>query len=343
MSALERLRRRDRQAAGLALAEHGGGRGLAGAGRRAAGRSARGAGRGAAPSATDRGRASATAASSCASGSSSGPSTTTRAAALEHVGAHEEERAAADPLGRAGEGADRGPSAASRQRGSSVRCQSRAKTSTSRPTPDGVAPSWAWRGRAPGTSSRVAGGEVDAALAVAEQVERLGREPVAPSRDRSVRRSPRTGRARRGPSTHNRRACRARRRGAARQACRRPSVVGPAAFSMTKVKAARACAKPFRLAEDGAGAGERGDHQAVPVGEHLVVAAGPRPRPSRSANSFARASASARLLLVRAPRRDPPQHGAALPVAAGRHVVGRLEAPRDAAPSAASISSSRQT
>ena len=71
------------------------------------------------------------------------------------------------------------PSAASRQRASSVRCQSRAKTSASRPTPDGVAPSWAWRGRAPGTSAASLGGQIDAALAVAEQVERLGSRGVA--------------------------------------------------------------------------------------------------------------------------------------------------------------------
>ena len=46
---------------------------------------------------------------------------------------------------------------------------------------------------------------------------------------------------------------------------------------MMKSNAARAV-EPFRLVEDGAGAGERGDRQAVPVGEHLVVAAGLRPR-----------------------------------------------------------------
>ena len=200
----------DRQAAGLALAQHGDRRRRLGAGRRAAGRPAIVAGRGAARSATGRARASATSASACARGSSSGPSITTEPPRSSMSALIKSERAAAEPLGRAGDCADEvfgrlAPARFVRQM----------------PKPDedlGEQPD-ARRRRAVMRLARprarhvggVAGGEIDPARAVAEQVQSLGREPSGGVEVAQARRSPRTARARRGPSTHNRRAGRGRR------------------------------------------------------------------------------------------------------------------------------------
>ena len=50
--------------------------------------------------------------------------------------------------------------------------------------------------------------------------------------------------------------------------------VRAAQFHKHKIERSARSGEPLRLAEHGAGAGERGDREAVPVGQHLVVAAG---------------------------------------------------------------------
>ena len=84
--------------------------------------------------------------------------------------------------------------------------------------------------------------------------------------------------------------------------------------------------QPGGLVEGRAGGGEGRDHQAVPVGEHLVV---PLRRHARRAGGEQPGAASGQHLLqgrvAQPPRRAAVEDGPAFPVAAGGDVVGPLE------------------
>ncbi len=147
----ERFRRRDRERAGLALAEHCDWRLRA---RQIVAR------RAVRPDVRSRrstvsegsGERSAAAASACAAGSSSGPSITTEPPRASMSALISVSGLPPSPSGSP-ETERMRPSAASPQRASSVRCQRRTNVSARSPIPEGVAPSCAWRGRAPGTSA----------------------------------------------------------------------------------------------------------------------------------------------------------------------------------------------
>ena len=117
--------------------------------------------------------------------------------------------------------------------------------------------------------------------------------------------------------------------------------VRAAQFHKHKIERGARCLQPRRLVEHGAGAGERGDREAVPVGQHLVVSAGLGTALAQSEQARA-GGGEGGFLLRRAARSDAAQHRAAFPVAFRGHVIGGLE--RGAAsPKAASISSSPHT
>ena len=83
---------------------------------------------------------------------------------------------------------------------------------------------------------------------------------------------------------------------------------------------------PFGAAEHRADGGERRDHEAVPVGEHLVVAArrhALRPVVEQRLAHCRKARLVGRLAGRR--RREAVENGAAFPVAGRAHVVDRLE------------------
>ena len=99
------------------------------------------------------GARSATAASACASPIVERPVDDDRPAARERVGAHQDERARAEPLRRAGDRADEALGRLAPAGLVGQMPEADEDVSASSPTPDGVAPSWVWRGRAPGTSA----------------------------------------------------------------------------------------------------------------------------------------------------------------------------------------------
>src|SRR5689334_10424597 len=88
--------------------------------------------------------------------------------------------------------------------------------------------------------------------------------------------------------------------------------IRPAQLRYDEVERGARCLQPFRLAEYRAGARERGDGQAVPVGQHLVVAAGLWTRLAQGEELRARRG-EAGLLLGRSARRDATQHIAVFP------------------------------
>ena len=99
---------------------------------------------------------------------------------------------------------------------------------------------------------------------------------------------------------------------------------------MTKSNAARAVASQSGSPNTALARAERGDGQAVPVGQHLVVAAGLRARLAHGEQLRARGGELG-LLLGRTTRTDAAQHRPAFPVSPARHVVGGLEAGRGVA------------
>ena len=149
----------------------------------------------------------------------------------------------------------------------------------------------AGRGRPHHQALGVVGGEEIAAVRRigVVRVEARAARP-APARDRRARRSPRRAPARRGSWRRSRRRA-------------RDTAAGPRARNgragrpwscarAMKSKARAAIVDPGRLAEHGAGIDQRRDHQAVPVGQHLVVEAGPHPLAARTSSSLARSMAS---------------------------------------------------
>ena len=84
--------------------------------------------------------------------------------------------------------------------------------------------------------------------------------------------------------------------------------------------------QPGGLAERRGGARQRRDHQAVPVGQHLVVPARPHPRAARRQEPGAQLGQLGFLGGLSQPRAARAvEDGLALPVAARGHVVGGLE------------------
>ena len=126
----------------------------------------------------------------------------------------------------------------------------------------------------------VARGEIESARAVAEQVERLAREHA---RGLEIARlAARLEQAKR--CARHRRIVVEERAGAGMALApgMQEPPVGAAQFRKHKVERGPRGSKPFRLAEHSAGADERRDGQAVPVGQHLVVAARLRTRLAQS-------------------------------------------------------------
>ena len=79
--------------------------------------------------------------------------------------------------------------------------------------------------------------------------------------------------------------------------------------------------EPRRLGEEEAGVGERGDHQPVPVGEHLVVEAGPYARVA-DAEKFCAQRREPRVVVVAARLRvEAVEDVVALEIARRRHVI----------------------
>ena len=84
---------------------------------------------------------------------------------------------------------------------------------------------------------------------------------------------------------------------------------------------ARGGVEPRRLGEQEACVGERGDHQPVPVGEHLVVEAGPYARVA-DAEKFCAQRREPRFVVVAARLRvEAVEDVVALEIARGRHVI----------------------
>src|ERR1700727_3542345 len=106
--------------------------------------------------------------------------------------------------------------------------------------------------------------------------------------------------------------------------------VDAAQFRHNKIERGARRSKPPRLVENSAGAGERGDCEAVPVGQLLVVAARLRMRLTQGEEFRARGG-EAGFLLRRAARCYAAQHGSAFPIAIPRDVVSGLETRRRAA------------
>ena len=163
--------------------------------------------------------------------------------------------------------------------------------------------------------SGVFGGEIEPARAVAEQVKGLGRQ--SPGGLEVAGLAARLEQGERGAG-HRRIVVE---QGAGAGAPLAPGVQEPAvaAAQLGKHKIERgACAfQPRRLAEHGAGADQRGDGQAVPVGQHLVVAAGFRTLLAQG-EQFRPRRGEARFVLRRAARSDAAQHRLAFPVSLWR-------------------------
>ena len=122
----------------------------------------------------------------------------------------------------------------------------------------------------------VFGGEIEPARAVAEQVDGLARQPARGFEVGGL--AARLEQAKRGAG--HRRIIVEERAGAGMSLA--PGVQEPpvaaAQLRHDEIERGARRSEPRRLAEDGAGASERGDGQAIPVGQHLVVAAGLRTR-----------------------------------------------------------------
>ena len=232
-------------------------------------------------------------------------------------------------------------SAASRQRGSSVRRWSsgedlRHQRSAGRRR--------AVMGRARAHDEaipRIARGQIEAAVLGAEQVLRRLGPSRRGGRDTPARPSPRTGSARRAPWRRNRRACRRRRggprarreraaprrRAGSRRRRRRPRAAASRNSGASKTAAPRASAaivSPFQSAR-------------------ILSSRAGLTRFSRSAKRRARRCAEPRLGRRVARRRHAPQHVAALPIAAGLARRRRPRTPPRRRPGPQSISPALQT
>ena len=256
-----------------------------------------------------------------------GPVDDDRAAALQHVGAHQSERAAAKPLGGAGNGPDQvlgrlAPARLIRQM----------------PKPDENLGQEADARRARAvmrlarTRARhvggVLGGKVDPAGSIAEEVQGLGREASG-----SVKIPRLSGGLEQGErGAGHRRVIVDEGAGAGMSlppGVQKPTVAAPELAHDKIERGARGC-NPGRLAEHGAGADERRDGQAVPVGQHLVVAAGLGARLAHG-EQFCPRGGELGLLVGRTTRTDAAQHRPAFPVSPARDVIGGLEAGRGVA------------
>ena len=100
--------------------------------------------------------------------------------------------------------------------------------------------------------------------------------------------------------------------------------IGRAHFRQHEIEGFLGAGQPLGMVEHGRGAGQRGDRQAVPIRQHLVVAAGTdplRPRPEQ----YAARAGECGFLGGRTLRGDAAQDRVAFPIAGRRHVVGALE------------------
>ena len=88
-----------------------------------------------------------------------------------------------------------------------------------------------------------------------------------------------------------------------------------------KAKARSAIVEPGRLVEDLAGIGERRDHQAVPVGQHLVVEAGPHARCAGGKQLCAQRGKPLLVLLAARKRLETIENIVAFEIAVRRDVV----------------------
>ena len=97
--------------------------------------------------------------------------------------------------------------------------------------------------------------------------------------------------------------------------------------STTNSKAVVAGGQPLGPLEHPRGVGERGDHQAVPVGQHLVVPAGADAAgaPRQQLGAHVRPAPSPRSGERRIELAQPVEDGVAFPVAGVRDVVGLAE------------------